>query len=134
MTLPTVTIGMDVGDRYSQLFGVDDQGEVIEEGRLPTTKTALRHRFSGMDPARIVLEVGTHSPWMSRLLIELGHEVLVANPRAVHRRGEASRGVPQWCVQASPQADTAALRFRFILKHVLLSKYRTYAVLFARDQ
>ncbi|MEX0842835.1 MAG: PKD domain-containing protein, partial [Gemmatimonadota bacterium] len=34
-----------------------------------------------MERARIVLEVGTHSPWISRLLTELGHEVVVANPR-----------------------------------------------------
>jgi transposase len=27
------------------------------------------------------MEVGTHSPWVSRLLEETGHEVLVANPR-----------------------------------------------------
>ena len=88
MTFPRVTIGLDVSDRYSQIFGVDDEGEVIEEGRLPTTPTALRRCFSGMDAARIVLEVGTHSPWMSRLLVELGHEVLVANPRALHRKSE----------------------------------------------
>ena len=88
MTFPHVTIGLDVGDRYSQVFGVDEEGEVIEEGRLPTTEQALRRRFTGMDPARVVLEVGTHSPWMSRLLTEQGHEVLVANPRAIHRRGE----------------------------------------------
>ena len=87
MTFPQATIGLDVGDRYSQIFGVDGLGEVIEEGRLPTTKAALRRRFGGLDRARIVLEVGTHSPWMSRLLIELGHEVLVANPRAIHTEG-----------------------------------------------
>ncbi len=75
MTFPKITIGLDVGDRYSQVFAVDAEGEVIEEGRLPTTQAALRHRFSGMDRARVVLEVGTHSPWMSRLLTELGHEV-----------------------------------------------------------
>ena len=88
MTFPKITIGLDVGDRYSQIFAVDDEGEVIEEGRLPTTQAALQHRFSGMERVRIVLEVGTHSPWMSRLLTELGHEVLVANPRALHRRRE----------------------------------------------
>ena len=88
MTSPSTTIGLDVGDRHSQVFGVDEAGEVIEEGRLPTTERALRRRFAGMDPARVVLEVGTHSPWMSRLLSQLGHEVLVANPRAVNRRGE----------------------------------------------
>ena len=88
MTSPKVTIGLDVGDRYTQVFGVDVEGEIIEEGRLATTPTALRHRFSGMESARMVLEVGTHSPWMSRLLAELGHQVLVANPRALHRRRE----------------------------------------------
>ena len=67
MTFPQVTIGLDVSDRYAQVFGVDDEGEVVEEGRLPTTERALRHRFAGMDLARVVLEVGTHSPWMSRL-------------------------------------------------------------------
>jgi transposase len=30
---------------------------------------------------RVVMEAGTHSPWASRLLAELGHEVVVANPR-----------------------------------------------------
>ena len=88
MEIPSVTIGLDVGDRHSQVFGVDEEGEVIEEGRLPTTEQALRRRFAGMDSSRVVLEVGTHSPWMSRLLTELGHQVLVANPRAVNRRGE----------------------------------------------
>src|SRR3712207_2587927 len=32
---------------------------------------------------RIAIEVGTHSPWISRLLEKCGHEVLVANARKV---------------------------------------------------
>ena len=67
MTIPSVTIGLDVSDRYSQIYSVDEEGEVIEEGRMPTTQTALRRRFSDTAPARIVMEVGAHSPWMSRL-------------------------------------------------------------------
>ena len=54
MTFPKVTIGLDVGDRYSQVFAVDDEGEVIEEGQLPSTQTALRHRLSGIELVRIV--------------------------------------------------------------------------------
>jgi transposase len=42
---------------------------------------ALERRFAQSEPLRIVLEAGTHSPWVSRLLSDLGHEVLVANPR-----------------------------------------------------
>jgi transposase len=30
---------------------------------------------------RIAIEAGTHSPWVSRVLEECGHEVLVANAR-----------------------------------------------------
>jgi transposase len=55
---------------------------VIEEGRLRTTPEALRRRFaSEQQPMRIAIEAGTHSPWVSRVLEECGHEVLVANPR-----------------------------------------------------
>jgi transposase len=32
---------------------------------------------------RIAIEAGTHSPWVSRLLERLGHEILVANTRKV---------------------------------------------------
>ena len=80
---PKVTAGLDFGDKYSYLCLIDtDSGEVIEEGRLRTTPEALRRRFaSERPPMRIALETGTHSPWVSRLLEGLGHEVLVANAR-----------------------------------------------------
>lgn len=75
-------IGVDVGDRYSHLAVLDfATGELLERSRVRTTATALRRRFAGIAPLRIALEVGTHSPWISRLLEELGHEVLVANAR-----------------------------------------------------
>ena len=60
---------------------LDEAGEVVEESRLPNKPAALERRFAGHEPLRIVLEAGTHSPWVSRLLVELGHEVFVANPR-----------------------------------------------------
>ena len=53
----------------------------MEEGRLRTTPEALRRRFASEQPMRIAIETGTHSPWVSRLLEECGHEVLVANAR-----------------------------------------------------
>ncbi len=41
----------------------------------------LWQRFPGCERMRIALETGTHSPWVSRLLMECGHEVIVANSR-----------------------------------------------------
>src|SRR5687768_9080329 len=60
-----------------------ESGEVIEEGRLRTSPQTFRRRFGSEEEGtlRIAIEAGTHSPWVSRLLKECGHEVLVANPR-----------------------------------------------------
>jgi transposase len=79
----TRVVGMDVSDRYSHLCVLGLDGEVEEESKVPTTPHGLRRRFSEMDRVRVALEVGTHSPWMGRLLEELGHEVILANPRRV---------------------------------------------------
>jgi transposase len=79
---PQVTAGLDLGDKYSYLCLLDtDSGEVIEEGRVRTTPEALRRRFASERPMRVAIEAGTHSPWVSRLLEECSHEVLVANAR-----------------------------------------------------
>jgi transposase len=77
-----MTAGVDIGDKYSYLCLIDQEsGEVVEEGRLRTTPEALRRRFGSEQPMRIAIEAGTHSPWVSRVLEECGHEVLVANAR-----------------------------------------------------
>jgi transposase len=79
---PKMTAGLDLGDKYTYLCLIDTQsGEVVEEGRLRTTPEALRRRFDSEQPLRIAIEAGIHSPWISRLLEECAHEVLVANPR-----------------------------------------------------
>src|SRR5919109_3884310 len=76
-----VTGGLDVSDRYTYVCVLNVDGAVIDEGRVTTTPEALRRRFGGLVRMRLVLETGTHSPWISRLLEECGHEVLVANAR-----------------------------------------------------
>lgn len=76
-----VTIGVDLGDEYSQLCVLDESGAIVEQGRIRTDNQALKNRFRSMPRARIAIEAGTHSPWVSRILEECGHEVLVANPR-----------------------------------------------------
>ena len=76
-----VTVGVDLGDRTSQCCVLGEDGQVREEFSVPTTQQAFRRRFLRQEHACIVLEAGVHSPWASRLLSELGHEVIVANPR-----------------------------------------------------
>lgn len=84
MLVPNLTIGLDLGDRVSRVCEVDAEGCVVNRGSVSTQAAALGRFFGGREAARVVLEVGTHSPWVSRLLEEQGHEVVVANPSAVY--------------------------------------------------
>ena len=74
-----LTIGLDLGDRWSFYCVLDEVGKVILEQKLPTTPEATKRMFQKIPRSRIALETGTHSPWLSRLLTELGHEVIVAH-------------------------------------------------------
>lgn len=73
------TVGLDVGDRETHFCILDEAGEILEEGRFRSTRKGLEGRFGSMARARVVLEVGALSPWMSRDLEAFGHEVLIAN-------------------------------------------------------
>ena len=86
-----LTIGLDLGDRWSFYCVVDEAGEIILEQKLPTTPEAMRRAFGKMPRSRIALETGAHSPWVSRLLTQLGHEVIVAHARNVRLIGESRR-------------------------------------------
>jgi transposase len=74
------TIGIDLGDRFSHYCALDAEGTVVSEGRVATTPGAIELLLK-TSRKRIAIEAGTHSPWMSRLLARLGHEVIVANSR-----------------------------------------------------
>ena len=85
------TMGLDLGDRSSYYCVLDEAGEVILEQKLSTTPEAMRRAFEKMPRSRIALETGPHSPWVSRLLSALGHEVIVAHARNVRLIGDSSR-------------------------------------------
>jgi len=69
-----LTIGLDLGDRSSWYCVLDEKGEIVLEQKLSPTPKPMREVFGGMPRSRIALETGMHSPWVSRLLSELGHE------------------------------------------------------------
>ena len=87
----TLTIGLDLGDRSSWYCVLDEAGRIVLEQRVSTTPKAMREVFGGMPRSRVALETGMHSPWLSRLLSELGHEVIVAHARNVRLIGESRK-------------------------------------------
>jgi transposase len=88
---PKLTIGLDLGDRSSWYCVLDERGEVLLEQKLGTTPKAMKEVFEGIPRSRMALETGTHSPWVSRLLSEMGHEVIVAHARNVRLIGESRK-------------------------------------------
>jgi transposase len=80
--------GIDLHAEYSQICILDEDGEVMETSRVRTSRKALE-RFFRRDRMRVVMEAGGSSPWVSRLLDSLGHEVVVCSPRRVRLIAES---------------------------------------------
>lgn len=108
-----LTIGLDLGDRFTEGRVVDEAGEVVEGFRVRTTELALVRRLASFSPSRVVLEVGTHSPWVSRVVERQGHEAVVANPRRVRLIAEndsKSDGVDAELLARLGRVDPSLLR------------------------
>ena len=86
-----LTIGLDLGDRWSFYCVLDESGKIILEQKAPTTTEGVKQTFARMPRSLIALETGTHSPWVSRLLTELGHKVLVAHAQKVELITKSNR-------------------------------------------
>jgi transposase len=76
-----ITVGMDMGDKNHVVCELDEEGNVVRRGSVMNTANGIRRYFGGRAPCRVAMEAGTHSRWVSRIVEELGHEVLVGNPR-----------------------------------------------------
>ena|SRR5215468_6154153 len=74
-----LTIGVDLGDRWSFYCVLDESGKVILEDKLATTAEDMKQIFAKIPRSRMAMETGTHSPWVSGLLTQLRHEVIVAH-------------------------------------------------------
>jgi transposase len=94
-----LTIGLDLGDRSSRYCVLDEAGGIVLEQKVSTAAKGLRAAFAGMPGSRIALETGTHSPWVSRLLSALGHEVIVAHARNVRLIAESRKKDDRWDAQ-----------------------------------
>jgi transposase len=84
-----MTIGMDLGDTTSRYCAVDETTILFERG-VATTPKGMKQVFGALGRCRIAIEVGTHSPWVSRLLKSFGHEVIVANARQLELISKSS--------------------------------------------
>jgi transposase len=72
-------IGIGVHKNSCQVCVLTEDGGLIER-RIKTERASLHVLFGDRPRARILIESSTESEWVARLLEELGHEVIVADP------------------------------------------------------
>lgn len=130
-----VSMGLDLGDRYSYLVAIQHDGEVSSKERVVTTRDAFRERFSQIARGtRVVCEAGTHSPWVSALLEELGLQCVVANPVCAGRALAANgRKNDQLDALTLASFGMESLRLLRPIKHRNRSAQDDLSVVRARD-
>ena len=128
------TIGLDLGDKTTLFHLIDDEGEVLEEGSLKTSEKGFRRYFTNRESMRIILEASTHSPWVSRLLQELGHEVIVANPRRTRLISQNEKKTDKVDAELLARLGRVDPKLLSPIKHKTEKTQKALAVINSRDR
>lgn len=133
-TIPNVTMGLDLGDRVSRTCEVNAAGEVVHEGSVATTPAGIEAYFGEREGGRVVLEAGTHSPWVSRQLKALGHEVVVANPSQIYGRKRRKKRNDRLDAEFLARQGRADVKLLHPIQHRGVEVQQHLEVIRARDQ
>ena len=94
---------IDLHTRRSQIRIVREDGTVVVDRRIDTTRPDLEGMFRGRGAMRILIESSTESEWVAAYLETQGHAVVVADPNYAPMYGSRSRKVK------TDKRDVAAL-------------------------
>ena len=126
-------IGLDLGDKWSRYCALDNAGMIVEEDRVRSSTEALQERFRHWNSIRIVIETGTHSPWVSRLLEGVGHSVVVANARKLRMIYESDRKNDRLDARMLARLGRADVELLSPVRHRRASTQADLAVIRGRD-
>src|ERR1700730_3998879 len=128
-----MTIGIDPGDVWSHYCTLNEDGEVVDRGRFRTTPSGVEKWLTDLPRARIAMETGTHSIWISEQLRDLGHEVIVANVRELRAISHSDRKSDQ--VDAEKIARYARLDPKILrpISHRTVAQQQALTLIRARN-
>jgi transposase len=127
------TMGVDLGDRFSQLCILDDAGVVVSQERVATTPELLERHFGALPRLRVAMEAGTHSPWVSRLIAKCGHETIVGNPRRMRSISAGLQKSDRVDAEQIARLARSDLKFLSPITHRSEEAQRDLALIHARD-
>lgn len=87
----TFTIGLDLSDRKVAVCVIDAKGKIVEERSIPNEPEHYKLLAKTYPKTTAVLETGSHSPWVSRLLTAEGMKPIVANARKLRSIYDSDR-------------------------------------------
>ena len=76
-------IGIDLGDKKSDICVLDEQGELDDQFRLRMNAQELQTYFGSLARSRVAIEAGAQSRWVAEVIERCGHQVYVSNTRQV---------------------------------------------------
>jgi transposase len=133
-SIPRYVIGLDLGDCFSELCVLERGEDVpVERLRVPMTIEDVRSTLSNCKRGLLVMEAGTHSPWVSRLASEVGHEVLVANPRQLALISKSDRKTDRTDAETLARLARADRTLLRPVRHRPEPQQKALEVLRARD-
>jgi transposase len=133
VTPAILTIGLDLGDRTVHLCALNAQREVVARKKLLTTKEALQRELGALSGTLVVLEAGPQSLWISTFLRELGHEVLVVDPRRVKLISQGGRKTDRRDAETLARLAAGMPELLGVARHRTLQGQADLSVMRARD-
>lgn len=131
---PNLTIGLDLGDKVSRTCEIDAAGAVVKTAAVATTPGAIERYFAGRPRCRVILEVSTHSPWVSRQLKALGHEAVVSNTSEVYGKTRRKRRNDRMDAEFLARQGRADVELLHPIQHRSPEAQEDMELLRARDQ
>jgi len=128
-----LTVGVDLGDQWSNYCILGLEGETLAEGQLRTTREEVAEFFRALAAARVIFEVGTHSAWVREVVVGCGHEVLVANPRLMDGTRRRKRKNDRLDAQKLARLGRVDPQSLFPIQHRSTEVRQDLVVLRARD-
>lgn len=131
-----IVVGMDMSDKKSEICILNGAGEIVDRGQVINDLDSLSEffsRFSDPSGVLVAMEAGTHSPWVSCHLADLGFEVLVGNPRKVRAIYASERKNDRKDAEMIARISRFDRKLFYPIKHRGKRSQAMLAVLKARD-
>ena len=132
-----VTIGMDLGNKKHEICILDtESGELLGSASIDNNMKAIEEYFTNFpdsSKAKVIMEAGTHSPWISNLLTDKGFEVLVCNPRKLRMIWDTDNKNDKRDAEMLARIGRADSTLLYPIKHRNVEAHRDLNLIKCRD-